>query len=608
MFFLHVCLYISLASVAYGASRSLFVPENGRYEYSIHDIVKKMNSAGMNYVQLQTSVSTKYKHDKKRNEFQIKDWFLQDWYKLQDMFLFDHESYILTQGSPDFLTAKRQQYKNFSFDHKRFFHYKETPAMKEWGGLTHPPVKRLNLPLSRYAENFDELDYSQLDSAFFEPGFQEEIDKISQSELSFGNLVVPTVDNNAFEKKKMLILHARESILLSSLVFVCDRSGEELTNLLIKKHQEGISVKIMVDGFIGKVLKHRRCLRMMRKAGIEVVETKDFFRHKRNAIYHTKSLVVDFAEAVAGGHNLIDADNLSRSTDFRNRDIDLYVKGPMVTDISKQFIENWNYQAKLNEMIKPLHSYLRMITKKIENERTEGKRGREYYQEILNHHPSRMSGVCRFIKQAPYEDRHTIGKGYLKILDKVQHHLVIEDPVKSDTYVKSRRHLPLIEKFDRFEMYNQLHLKIQELAKNGKKIDLVTTNINMAGNENVAIMNDKIREQLEHRKRIGANWSLFKLHLSNLYYGKPHYKNLIKDWMPFPNVHIWKHISFMHSKVFYFDRIVASIGSYNFQHNATDHAYESTSICMDENLNRNLDRILVEDMVNSIPLVYSSLR
>ena len=56
--------------------------------------------------------------------------------------------------------------------------------------------------------------------------------------------------------------------------------------------------------------------------------------------------------------------------------------------------------------------------------------------------------------------------------------------------------------------------------------------------------------------------------------------------------------------IFYFDRILASVGSYNFHHNSTDHAYESTSICLDENLNRELDKILVMDMANSIPLIF----
>jgi hypothetical protein len=217
-----------------------------------------------------------------------------------------------------------------------------------------------------------------------------------------------------------------------------------------------------------------------------------------------------------------------------------------------------------------------------------------------------MKGVCRFVKQAPYKDRHSIGKAYLLLLDKLQKHLVINDPIKSDTFMKSRFQLPLIEYFDSFEMFNLLHNKVQSLAKAGKSIDYITTNINMAGNENVALMNEEIKEQLEGNESWQANWSLFMLGASNRYFGKPHYKNLIKDWVPHRSVNVWTHISFMHSKIFYFDRIVASIGSYNFHHNATDHAYESTSICMDDELNQQLDQILIMDMANSIPLIYSS--
>jgi hypothetical protein len=48
---------------------------------------------------------------------------------------------------------------------------------------------------------------------------------------------------------------------------------------------------------------------------------------------------------------------------------------------------------------------------------------------------------------------------------------------------------------------------------------------------------------------------------------------------------------------------MASVGSYNFHHTSTDQAYESTTICMDKNLNDELDKILVQDMANSVPLV-----
>lgn len=549
-----------------------------------------------------------YKWNSKKNEYEIKNWFKHDWYLLQDMFALNPEQFILKQRANSFNEAKRRQYARFTFDKKKFFHYKTIPSMKEWGGLTHPPLRELDLPLERFDSSFKTINYKTVKSPYFDPALQIEIDQLSGSELSFGNKLKALVDQEAFQKKLVLIEKARSSILMSSLVFVCDKGTNQLVQLLGKKYQEGVDVKIMVDGFIGRALNHRACLKKLRTQGIEVVETADFFRHKFKAIYHTKILVVDLMEGIAGGHNMIDADNLSRGTDFTNRDVDLYMKGPMVTDVALQFVENWNYQRTLNKRISSLHYYHKRILKQLKDEDQQGLRGKSQYSWILNNPQTRLKGVCRFIKQAPYEDRHSIGKAYLRLLDKVSRHLVIADPIKTDSLTSNMFRVPFEDKWDNFEMFNKLHLKVQALARSGKKIDYITTNMAMAGNENVAMMNEEIKKQLEQGHDLRANWSLLKLMASNKYYGKPHYKNLLKDWWPFPNVHIWNHISFMHSKIFYFDRIISSVGSYNFQHNATDHAYESTAICMDEKLNGELDRILVTDMANSIPLIFSKLR
>jgi phosphatidylserine/phosphatidylglycerophosphate/cardiolipin synthase-like enzyme len=592
-------------------AQSLFIPENGSYKYGLEGITHSFIKNKVSYVTLDArfyNPSFKYKLNRRKNEYQIKHWFQRDWYVMQDMFTLNPEAFIRSQGALTFNEAKRRQYAKFPFNKKRFYHHKSLPAMKEWGGLTHPPVKKLTMPLERYDASYRPLNYSLVSSSYFSPSLQLDIDRVSKSELTFGNELKSLADNEAFLMKKRLIRSARESILMSSLVFICDESTREVIDLLIQKHQQGVDVKIIADGFIGRILNHRQCLQTMRDAGIEVVESKDFFKHKLKTLYHTKTLVVDFNEAVAGGHNMIDADNLSRGTDFQNRDIDLYVKGPMVTDIAKQFVENWDYQATLNKKVTYLKDYKILVDSKLKLERLQGKRGQKHYSHILGRAETRMRGVCRFIKQAPYEDRHTIGKAYLKLLGQVTKHLAIADPVKSDTFVGSIADKPWLEKLDNFDMFNLLHLKVQSLAKAGKKIDYVTTNINMAGNENVAMMNERIKDQLNLGKDFLANWSLAKLIASNKFYGKPHYKNLMRDWMPFSNVHIWKHMSFMHSKIFYFDRIVSSIGSYNFQHNATDHSYESTAICMDEGLNAELDTIFVQDMANSIPLIFSELR
>jgi len=324
-------------------AQSIFIPENGSYRFDLKDIAEEFSNQNITYITLdptKLSDAVVYKLDSKRNEYQIKNWYQYDWYLMQDWFLFDLDSFVKSQKKTTFNDAKRKQYSAFAFDHKKFFHAKTVPAMKEWGGLTHPPIKKLDLPLERYDAQFSPIDYAKISSPYFSASLQEEIDGASKSELTFGNKVLPLADNEAYQKKKMLIENAKESILFSSLVFVCDKSGREIADLLIKKHLEGVDVKVITDAIINKTLANLDCTRLMRAAGIEVVLTKDFFQHKKRAIYHSKTLITDFSEAIAGGQNMVDADNLSRGTDFMNRDVDLYMKGPMVNDVSRQFIDN----------------------------------------------------------------------------------------------------------------------------------------------------------------------------------------------------------------------------------------------------------------------------
>lgn len=299
---------------------SIFVPENGKFDYDLAGITQNFKNHQNDYVTLRSEFAKSvevYKLDAIKNEYQIRNYYQRDLYKLQDMFVLNSDAYMKSQNARTFNEAKRTQYSKFIFNHKKLTHQKTTPAMKEWGGLTHPPVKKLTMPLQKYDENFGAIDYKKISSPYFNPALQREIDQVSRSELSFRNTVKALADRDAFLAKKRLIKNATTTIFMSSLVFVCDKSTRELVELLIDKHHEGVDVKIIADGTVGKILGHRECIELMRNAGIDVIETKDFFKHKLKAIYHTKTLVVDFREAIAGGQNMLDADNLSRGTDFQ---------------------------------------------------------------------------------------------------------------------------------------------------------------------------------------------------------------------------------------------------------------------------------------------------
>ncbi|MBY0517220.1 MAG: phosphatidylserine/phosphatidylglycerophosphate/cardiolipin synthase family protein [Bacteriovoracaceae bacterium] len=603
-FFTSIFLGLSLHTSA----QEIFLPERGQYKFDIQQIAESYQAKSLSYLTFnpeRAQASAKYKLNK-RGEYQIKDWYLQDWHQLQKIFTLNVEEYIQHFGATTFNEAKRLSFGKLKFSKKTLLHKKLIPIMKEWGGLNHPPLNSLTLPIEKYSAKHGEA--KKMNRSFFDPQFHQNIDEVSHSELSFGNKLQILEDRQSFETKKNLIRKAQKTILMSSLVFVCDKGTSELVDLLIKRHNEGIDVRVMADATISKFLKHRDCLLKLKDSGVEVIEADDFWKHKGRAIYHTKNLVVDFKQGIVGGHNMIDADNLSLGTNFMNRDIDILVTGPMVTDMSIGFLEDWQHfvEKRVRPGVTSAHHYLEESFAQKKREYTQKLRGASNYASILSNPVTQMKGVCRFIKQSPYQDGNSIGKAYLKILDSVKDYLIITNPIASDGVVTkwNRAWLPPIEIADHFEMYNQLYKKIQSLAKNGLKVDYLTTNIDMAGNENVAIYNERIQEDQLQGHDFAANMNLLKIYLSNTYYGTNHYKQLLNKWITIPSVNVWTHISFLHSKVMHFDRQMASIGSYNLQHNATDHAFEVTTICQDESLNDQLDKVLVLDMANSIPLVF----
>lgn len=75
----------SSASSSFGAD--LFIPENGRYELSFEEVARAIDDSQTGYLILRPELvilNAKYKLMKGRNEFKIKDWYKNEWYKLQD--------------------------------------------------------------------------------------------------------------------------------------------------------------------------------------------------------------------------------------------------------------------------------------------------------------------------------------------------------------------------------------------------------------------------------------------------------------------------------------------------------------------------------------------
>ncbi|MFG1484269.1 phosphatidylserine/phosphatidylglycerophosphate/cardiolipin synthase family protein [Halobacteriovorax sp. HFRX-2_2] len=558
-------------------------------------------------------------------------WYELTWHLLQDDYRTDFKAYTNEYRGTTFNEAKINYFSQFNFSTEARHHLVDEYPLKEWGFLNHSPIREKINDLSLFSKDFEKIDFKTIEHPYFSTDFQVRMDEVSKSQLSFGNKIRVLENHHSYQKKLELIRGAKSEVLMSSLSFVCDKSVKVLVDELINAHQRGVKVYVMDDKMMSKALGHNECPKKLKKKGVQFIRANDFWKYEGRTVYHHKKLVVDGKTAIIGGQNQLNADNLSQDTDFKNKDIDVIIQGPLVTDIAIGFLKDWQYFKKKNtriirgnrgsiirrtgQHIANLDKELNFYKARQEWETKNELRGQAQYHKVLNNKEERMNGVCRFIQQSPYEYQNNIGDAYLLALNHIQNYLGIMDPIRSDTYYNSVfKDAPLIEKFDTFKMFNKLHYKLKGLQERGISLDFITTGTDMTGNEIIDIKNEEIKDLILTegisdkllRKKIEKKLKSIKKW--NDHFGEAHFANLIKDYSGFDNTRVWLHISFLHSKVFYFDRILSSIGSYNFQHNATDHSYENTLLCLDKELNRELDEVFVRDMANSVPLKFNNLK
>lgn len=614
--------------------------ERGTYELTETDIETYYAShpATAGVIELRTPLreNVKFKVNE-RDDFQAENWFT--YYRRlkehQHRWTTNVRSFIAKEGVETFNEAKRKFFGRLAFDMKLLLHERPYHFLKEWGHLNHPPFDNLrDKDLSKFSRNYKPIDYRsrELDkSKYFDENFHREVDRLSQSELTAGNRfrLVPEVET--LRTRVDLIESARESVWVTSLVMVNDAAAAGIARALMAKAGEGIEVKFILESSLAYV--HGSLLRQMRRAGVQVIRADDLARYNSATIYHSKLMIIDGRSAILGGTNLLDADLGSKGTDFKNRDLDVLVEGPMVTDMRANFAEDWNHFAQKNTYVgrnRGMRPFTQPELDAIEavraQERERGLRGSSHYSRWLKDPDQRMNGIGRYIAQKPYKNLNTITEAYLLYLDAVATYLGITNPVPWDTRTEAPATRGMRPHYLSFNNFNRLHDKVQELMREraSVRVDYVTSGGDFAANEAVPMTVDRIANYVDRGAYIRANANQAWLDSATPFLNrlKKPFENLLNDYVIrakkpgttvtaeevfFDNVEVWIHLAFIHQKLFYFDRVAASIGSFNFLQNATDHAYESTAIIQDAALNREIDHAMVLDMANSFPFTFKQI-
>ena len=140
---------------------------------------------------------------------------------------------------------------------------------------------------------------------------------------------------------------AKISIHLDYYIIVDDVIGTKIIDLLCKKSQEGVKVKLIYDD-VGSSIS-RKSLSKLKNHGVEAVAYMPvlFSRlaHKANYRNHRKLVVIDNETGFVGGININDKYINSNNNDLYWRDTHILIKGEAVIDLQYVFISDWYFAS-----------------------------------------------------------------------------------------------------------------------------------------------------------------------------------------------------------------------------------------------------------------------
>ena len=163
--------------------------------------------------------------------------------------------------------------------------------------------------------------------------------------LTFGNDVEILLNGEKkFESLFKDIEQAKDYIHLEYYIFNSDKVGLQLIDILCKKAQEGIHIRVIYD-YVGSALSGKQEKRMQ-SAGIEIFPFMPVWfpnlTRKLNYRDHRKIVIIDGTLGYVGGINVSD-DYVNPCKKGYWRDTHLRIKGNAIKSLQSHFLLNWNF-------------------------------------------------------------------------------------------------------------------------------------------------------------------------------------------------------------------------------------------------------------------------
>ena len=143
--------------------------------------------------------------------------------------------------------------------------------------------------------------------------------------------------------------NARDHIHLEFYIIEDDQIGNRIKDILVRKAQSGVEVKVIYDD-LGSWSLSRKYIRDLTSSGVQVFSFMPVrtyaFANKVNFRLHRKIIVIDGRIGFVGGLNI--ADRYLRGLGPNNhwRDIHLRLEGESVRSLQTIFLLDWNFVSK----------------------------------------------------------------------------------------------------------------------------------------------------------------------------------------------------------------------------------------------------------------------
>jgi cardiolipin synthase len=159
--------------------------------------------------------------------------------------------------------------------------------------------------------------------------------------VTAGNRTKLLVDSDqAYPMLEKMIDAACQYIHIEFYIWEPDDTGKHFRDLLLKKIEAGVEVKIIVDA-IGSPNAHREIFKPLRQAGAEVAVFHPWhfftFQPRLNFRNHRKLVVIDGATGWLGGFNI------GNEYTEKWHDTAIAVEGPAVDQLHQVFVEDWYF-------------------------------------------------------------------------------------------------------------------------------------------------------------------------------------------------------------------------------------------------------------------------